>query len=426
MDINKENNIKESIKKVLYIVLKKVFVVTDQRSFELCVEMEGEDNITLMTKLSDEILWKAKIILKECVSIEINVNPQRDQSPFFVQCLIESFIKIYVNTRLLNGITSKTEEYANEIYQYGCKIFSEKIKKNFRIDLDIIQNISSMYYEREECQGWFFFSFSSDIKMAFKLCDNKILSSMDNSRKIRKMLEMTKEAAPAKPTALVFFYSSSIGWELHGMADIDISQANGIWFHFFSYMNWEMGYHKRIIINKDGLLQFPIQQYNIQFMNKIKEMMKPYNIQQYDKLWDIIEAGRKQEHGTILVIFGNDENQIIGETKRLVTESSGNRLEKPKILSKKRILQITAIDGAVIMDIQRRIYGYGFILDGSAKISGDNSRGSRYNNTRKYIASQTQKDYKTKALAIIISEDRMINFYSTDDYLREEKENGEH
>ena len=130
MDINKENNIKESIKKVLYIVLKKVFVVTDQRSFELCVEMEGEDNITLMTKLSDEILWKAKIILKECVSIEINVNPQRDQSPFFVQCLIESFIKIYVNTRLLNGITSKTEEYANEIYQYGCKIFSEKIKKN--------------------------------------------------------------------------------------------------------------------------------------------------------------------------------------------------------------------------------------------------------------------------------------------------------
>lgn len=426
MDINKEN-IEKNIKKVLYIVFKRVFAVTDQKSFELSVKMESKDNITLLAKLSEEILWIVKITINECTSIEINVNCKREQSPFFVRCLIDAFLKIYKNACLVNKLTSRTEEYANEIYQNGCKIFSAKIKKSFRIDIDIIQKISSMYYEGEECQGWFFFSFSSDIKMTFKLCDNnKILLSMDNSRKIRKMLEMTKESMPKKPTVLVFFYSSSNGWELHGMADIDTSQANGIWFHFFSYMNWDMGYHNRIIINKDGLLKFPIQQDYMQFMDKIKEIMKTYNIEQCNKLWDIVEAGKMQKHGTILVIWGNDNKHIEKEMIRLVTVSSGNRLEKPEILDEKSILQITAIDGAVIMDIERRVYGYGFILDGSAKISGDNSRGSRYNSARRYIASRILKDGETKALAVIISEDRMINFYSTDDYLREEQKNEGH
>lgn len=100
-------------------------------------------------------------------------------------------------------------------------------------------------------------------------------------------------------------------------------------------------------------------------------------------------------------------------------------MEKKVVLDEKLIQQISSIDGAVLMDTNQNVYAYGVVLDGNAGIKGEPSRGARYNCSYKYIASLSSREIAVKALAVIISEDGMVNFYDTEDY-RRSAEDGKH
>lgn len=75
---------------------------------------------------------------------------------------------------------------------------------------------------------------------------------------------------------------------------------------------------------------------------------------------------------------------------------------------------ITSIDGSVFFDENGSCYGIGYILDGAAIVEGRTDRGARYNSAYTYIANLKQK-VGSSGIAVVISEDKTINIFSTDD-----------
>lgn len=79
--------------------------------------------------------------------------------------------------------------------------------------------------------------------------------------------------------------------------------------------------------------------------------------------------------------------------------------------TKEVILNISSIDGAIMMDENCISYGVGLIVDGEAIVKGDVSRGARYNSIYNYIHIKKRED--KRYLAIVVSEDGMVDVLHT-------------
>ncbi len=432
--VNQNKIFRKNIKKVFRLILRNIAMITDNSGFDIEIDIQ-EKKLSQIYAENGEV----RIIYKRDEEEQNNYLKiyvgQQEQSSLFLSCLMEAFQKdcesdpnycINFHKQKKNYRQIKKEQ-VNRIYQNGCRIFSDRLKKYFCLDMEILQHISSLYYEGDVCQGWLFFSVTPKVNLTFAFSESgkkERRFEKYNSRGIRKMLEITGiQDNIGNPTALVFSYSSLEGWEMTGLTDVNIEETEGIWIHFTAHMVWEMGWKKnKIVRSRSGFLEFPIQQLKQQFMEKIKKQDDKVNA---DRLWSIVEAARKQSHGTILIIYYNGDWYIQKEVERLIRASSGNHLEKKVVLDEKLIQQISSIDGAVLMDTDQNVYAYGVVLDGNAEIKGEPSRGARYNCSYKYIASLSSRETAAKALAVIISEDGMVNFYDTEDY-RRSVEDGKH
>ncbi len=129
---------------------------------------------------------------------------------------------------------------------------------------------------------------------------------------------------------------------------------------------------------------------------------------QKDSISKIIYKAQEQAHGTTIV-FG-EKNQIMDETKRLASYNRCIQVSPINLIKKMNtILNITAIDGAILVDFNGKCYAMGAIFDGDMTIKGNMERGARYNSTVNYI--ERQKEKGRVFLAVIISEDRTVDIY---------------
>lgn len=70
---------------------------------------------------------------------------------------------------------------------------------------------------------------------------------------------------------------------------------------------------------------------------------------------------------------------------------------------------ITAIDGAVVSDLNGDCHAIGVIVDGQMVVEGDYGRGARYNSIKNYITGYKVSHPKEICFAVVMSEDGMIN-----------------
>lgn len=118
-----------------------------------------------------------------------------------------------------------------------------------------------------------------------------------------------------------------------------------------------------------------------------------------DKLWEVTDAARKQQHGTMLVVH----RDAAGEAKRLAPQALAI---SPQVLTATNFESLTAIDGAILLSPDGRCHAVGVILDGKAAARvGDPSRGARFNSAVRYHEGSDQGT----VVIVIISEDGMIN-----------------
>lgn len=129
-----------------------------------------------------------------------------------------------------------------------------------------------------------------------------------------------------------------------------------------------------------------------------------------EKVFELVQQVKKQKKGALLIIA--DEAVLSMETVRLCRKKhcgiALNREKKCKSISN-LVVQLSAIDGAVLADWNGDCWACGVILDGNAA-EGDMSRGSRYNSARSYLVQTQERFSDHPPLGIVVSEDGMVNF----------------
>lgn len=417
---NRKNNAEKNIKKVLSKVLKKIFKT---EVFQINVEVNwDEPSMSIDIGQYENKILSAVIEQGEYGYQAPIIKDAFGSFGFFAQCVLDAFWRNFGEENYFLEARSEAERVA-KIYRSSCHLLLDRMREEFGIDLDIVTKISSLYYESQPCGGCICFSLSSNKFVGVKLLKKEILFKEDCVRKIRKMLETTRESEKGQDNAaLLANYNEEREWQIEGIADKEIEKADEIVISFISHMVWKMeGYGKTLIEYNNGTFEYPL----VQERKLLEEKTRGWSLTEkdIDQLWKIVSCGKKQRHGTILVIFNHQNvSGISSEIHRLMEASTGNWIN-PDELSEAFLLRITAIDGAVIMDTKGKVYGFGVILDGLEGKTGDTSRGARFNCSQRYIASIFKREkLRLDAVAVIISEDGMVNFYSTDDCAEEYKQ----
>jgi hypothetical protein len=121
---------------------------------------------------------------------------------------------------------------------------------------------------------------------------------------------------------------------------------------------------------------------------------------QVERLCALAELVAAQEHGAMLVV------SAAGATEAARLSHQCTRV-RPFELSAEVIPRVTAIDGAVLADLDGRCHAIGVILDGLGSHRCTPSRGARYNSAVRYAYGRSD------CMIVVKSEDGMIDLFPT-------------
>ncbi len=259
---------------------------------------------------------------------------------------------------------------------------------------DACNTIASLKYEGEEGLGEMVIAAQNhpNIKLTLQLEEPIQLKDF---RKVRKFLELSNESSLIiSDSALI--YGLGVIRGKYNPRDESLFIIR-----FISHFKWELRHDNQtmmIVEYRQPRLPKDLLDRN-KFYSDLKRVFDNIENNQIDVLWDITIEATKQQHGTMLVITDNAQQ----EAERLGKQCFPL---KPLRLEQSIVKQITSIDGSVLLDRDAVCYAIGVILDGKATDKGDSSRGARYNSAIRYY-EQYGKDQST--VLVIISEDGMIN-----------------
>ena len=315
-------------------------------------------------------------------------------------------------------LSDRRREYFFGFIQDGEKLRNECVKKILKKNQlppwQLLVQISSRLYEKRPLNTRLYFipddtfsdvpcvrleGDSSDEKW-----EEKYKLSEKNLRTVRKLMEAAHDGQGILVSMKEYVIRKIAGQE-------DCEKIARVCIHFQGHLNWKVIIEgKDVLWYRGGEYQFPAlgeaEPEHIQKLNKMYlDDVKIENIKK------IIEKLSRQPHGTSVVFI--DERSLKDEIERL---AGLNRLHKVKAFQLMEqedgmIMGITAIDGALMANLDGMCCAIGAILDGDAVVRGDPGRGSRYNSLANYIArfKQKKKAGKGTCFAVIFSEDERID-----------------
>lgn len=241
-----------------------------------------------------------------------------------------------------------------------------------------------------------------------------ILLDIYKLRAIRKLLEIANDKF-----ALIVYWKTIEDnpfpvFEVVGFAKVeDYHQC--VQFQILGYLHW------RLLDGEKSMLNYRQGRYIVvkedEFDDKYLRQCL-HNIfcgnEEPDKIHNIINEALKQLHGTTLIITSDAKNEVL----RLCSKNRGYQIEEIELDKQPSLVNnITAIDGAIMMDEHGNCFGIGVILDGKCIVSGNQARGARYNSAYNYIAIMGKN--KKNAVALVISEDRTVDVITSSDIFDE-------
>jgi hypothetical protein len=215
---------------------------------------------------------------------------------------------------------------------------------------------------------------------------------LSNNRAIRKLLEVTG----------VNRYLLSNGSNVIGFGTTigiyDQSQADLFRVRFVGHHKWELLHDQHVLMRVSyGLPQLPMPALSeSRFLSTFEIVFGKANAEYANQFYELALEACRQRHGTLLLITPEAQ----AETQRLVTQAT---VIEPLPMTVELLQNVTAIDGAVILDLQGTCHAIGAILDGVATPSGNPGRGARYNSAVRYLSALADKGIP--CLAVVVSED---------------------
>ncbi|MFN0109026.1 MAG: diadenylate cyclase [Blastocatellia bacterium] len=257
--------------------------------------------------------------------------------------------------------------------------------------------ISALPYEKRESHGRVIIADQNHQNIEVKVRFTQPIA-ISNDRLARKTLEMAQGD---------LFLLCDTRW-LYGLGTIhgqyDPSGEDLFEVEFTSQNTWKL-FHGPNRTNEMMLVDLgrpklpskliPQEEFRVKFSEQFRE------IKDAETIYSLVEAATGQTHGALIII----SDQAVSEAQRFAGQCV---LVDPFQVNCEDIVQLTAIDGAVLIDHQGQCHALGVILDGEAAGDGEPSRGSRYNSAFRYVSTMRNK-YDHKCIAAVISSDGMVN-----------------
>lgn len=317
-----------------------------------------------------------------------NTKEDNDNSyKFFLDTLINNFFEKWLEF-IYYGLYYSTINYISDSQAIITASANDMFESRQIPTEHIFTKIANYEYEGAPCRGKIVFTDSVDDIIRFK---QPVALSIDNVKKIRKMLEMSNEN-----TCLIATIS---GGEIVGLGDY-IRHKESYLLEFIDVNMWDLSFDgKHIVKYLNGQYRLPENKFDSQLFLKICDERFNAN---YDKdIVNIIKVASCQKHGTMVIISPTAKE----ESEALVGDGKGTAIHKVNLIkeSSDLILGLCSIDGAFMIDPFGNCSGIGLILSNPNSGKGNPERGSRYNSAVNYINN------KKSSIAVVISEDGMIN-----------------
>lgn len=262
--------------------------------------------------------------------------------------------------------------------------------------LHALNLISATRYESEDCTGRLVICDRSDVGAKDHL---RFLNPIDlhNAKAVRKLLEVTRDSSIALLTD---------GFMARGYCELTKDAAQGTQqlfvVKFLGNSTWELWFRQQSAMRVSyGRPMLPVPDIqHAELAKRLRDVFpaaRPYDL---DHLTKLVLSFSRINHGALLVVTENAAQ----EAERLAAQAIG---VEPVELHETILGGIGRIDGAVLIDPSGRVHAFGAILDGKVRREsrGNTSRGARYNSARRYV-----EDQQCRCMALVISEDGMIDF----------------
>jgi len=270
----------------------------------------------------------------------------------------------------------------------------------FRYERDgdiLLSRISALPYEGREGQGSITIADPDDPFVALRITiDPPVL--VTDLHAVRKLMEATS------PSIGLLMHQQRI-FGLGGLRSEEPKAACAEYttIRFTGRGTWQLWQGDRMLLRvKDGLAEqgsladSPI---DTDLPEVIDWLMPEADTAELQRL---ARAAAKNHHGAMLVIAADAEQ----EAQRLIPQAWRT---EPTVLDCELTRQLTAMDGAILVDMTGRCHAIGVILDGVAAGAGDAGRGSRYNNPVRYLGTAQSSGHLPRAITVIYSTDGTVN-----------------
>lgn len=220
-------------------------------------------------------------------------------------------------------------------------------------------------------------------------------------RQIRKLLEVARGKT----------YLLCHKGDVYGLGRIcgeyDIGLENLFDIEVIEHAAWRLKHGEEILMvvkyDRPSLHVEPKETYLKRLTSALKAEFDQLDQATIQNLKSLVDMAMEQPHGTMLVITDHAQE----EADRLANQSTH---VTPTLIDSDLMKLISAIDGAILLDVTGCCYAIGVILDGIIESGeGDPARGARYHAALKYQRFAEERQHK--CLIIVVSEDGMINIF---------------
>lgn len=267
--------------------------------------------------------------------------------------------------------------------------------ENFMLQgvFEALNEISAARYEGGAAHGQIVFcpSEHSSVRRTVALKERVPFRSV---RLARKIVEMSGRD-------LVCLCHGSEG--LAGLGMLTDRDARLFRVEFTDHYRWSLSYGERLLMKTSfgvpALPSVPLDEPS--FVGNAIRVLPTLSSEKATSLWKSVHAAMEQRHGAMLVV--TDVAQA--EARRLATQALP---VEPGPLTPDMVLQVSGIDGAILVNTDGVCFALGVILDGLATQDGDPARGARYNSAVRYVGLR-----HAPTLCVVISEDGHVNMIPT-------------
>ncbi len=339
--------------------------------------------------------------------------------------VLENQMEVYKNPceiRLLQAILGEMLKREWLIAQFVKRILNEKELPS----LEFLIQISAQKYERRTVKSRIYFEYlreNGDLEFVREKDEKEWQLVPENLRAIRKIMEMAGN-----------FNGLYVGKE-NGIYNIKgiVSKKDGefpaICIAFTGHLSWEVLENNQVLFEyRDGLCRIPAldgEKDEGEWKEELLCLIRKKTDLHIDEkvITNLVNMLKEQKHGTSIVFM--EQDILKWEKERLTEYKRGYQWEPFPLIENKdegqnkcenKVLGISAVDGAIIADLNGRCHLAGAILDGEAVIPGRADRGARYNSLLNYVNwayEKYEKDYL--CFAFVLSEDGTIDLVVPND-----------